>query len=51
MQENNSLEKLEQKSRMRETRKAREKRMKISGKSVFNIERLIKQDEEKSKSN
>lgn len=49
MQNNYYLEKLEKKAKLREEKKLKEKTMKVSGKSVFEIQKQMKEiDNEKS---
>jgi len=47
---NNDFEEMEKKSKQREEKLRHEKEMKISGKSLFEIEKILKEKNEKSKS-
>ena len=47
---NNDFDEIEKKSKNREEKLRREKEMKVSGKSVFEIEKILKEKNEKKES-
>jgi len=48
MKDNHYLEKLEEKSKSREEKKRKEKEMKVSGKNIFEIQKIIKEKGDKT---